>query len=110
MALVYCPECGHEVSANAIACPNCGLPLSATTAPAEETVVHTPPVVRRRETLPPWAIVLFGVLGVALIFALIFLFRSSGEDSNVNVALNANRRAANLETARDTRTTTTTVP
>ena len=112
MALVYCPECGHEISANAIACPNCGRPI-APAAPAEvtETVVTTPPaVVRRRESIPPWAIVTMALLGVGLLFMLIMLMRGSGDDANVNVAVNANRRGINADTARDTRTTTTTVP
>jgi len=109
MSLVYCPECGHEVSANAVACPNCGLPLTTSPPVVEETVVTTPPVVRRREAIPPWAIVLMGVMGVGLLFALIFLLRGSDEDANVNVALNANRRAANLARS-ETPTTTTSVP
>lgn len=29
MALITCPECGHEISDQAISCPNCGMPLSA---------------------------------------------------------------------------------
>lgn len=27
MALIKCPECGHDVSSNATACPNCGNPV-----------------------------------------------------------------------------------
>lgn len=27
MALIKCPECGHEVSSAAFSCPNCGFPL-----------------------------------------------------------------------------------
>ena len=30
MALVKCPECGHEVSSDAQTCPNCGKPVDAT--------------------------------------------------------------------------------
>ena len=28
MALIFCPDCGKEVSDSAIACPNCAYPLS----------------------------------------------------------------------------------
>ncbi len=28
MALLKCPECGHEISEYAEACPNCGCPMS----------------------------------------------------------------------------------
>ncbi|MCA1590183.1 MAG: zinc-ribbon domain-containing protein, partial [Acidobacteria bacterium] len=29
MALLHCPECGHEISTSAVACPSCGRPLNA---------------------------------------------------------------------------------
>ena len=28
MALIFCSECGHQVSDKASACPNCGAPIS----------------------------------------------------------------------------------
>ena len=28
MALIKCPECGHEVSSEAKNCPNCGYPIA----------------------------------------------------------------------------------
>jgi len=38
MALIECPECGHEVSSAATACPNCGHPLqSAATVPEQDS-------------------------------------------------------------------------
>ena len=107
MSLIYCPECGHEVSQNAIACPNCGRPLnSAVVAEEPPVIVNERPVVapiRREEGVPPWAFVLFGVLGIMVVVILFLLFRGSGDDSNVNVAINANRRLA--EANRDVRTT-----
>ena len=33
MALVRCPECGHQVSSQAPACPSCGYPLQKGAAP-----------------------------------------------------------------------------
>lgn len=29
MAMIYCPECGKQVSDQAVACPNCGYPIAA---------------------------------------------------------------------------------
>lgn len=99
MALVYCPECGHEISQNAVACPNCGLPIQDPPVVVEERPVVPPVVhnVRRREGIPPWAIALMGVLGVLLLVILFFLIRGNSSDSNVNIAMNANaRRQAEL--------------
>ncbi len=28
MAMIKCPECGHEISDSAVTCPNCGFPLN----------------------------------------------------------------------------------
>ena len=94
MSLIYCPECGHEVSANAVACPNCGRPLVAPERPVA--------VVRRREDgFPPWGIPAIVGAVVLLGLLLFFLFRGSNDDSNVNVALRTNaNRNANLPVSR----------
>ena len=96
MSLVYCPECGHEISANAIACPNCGLPLSARPPVVEEIKKPVAPaavVTRARgEGLPPWAIPVFAVSGILLLVILFLLFRGSNEDTNTNVNLAMNAR------------------
>jgi hypothetical protein len=68
--------------------------------PVSRTTVVTP---HRREGLPPWAIPVMAVAGIVLLFVLFFLIRGSSDDSNVNVAINANRRQA--EANRDIRTT-----
>jgi hypothetical protein len=99
MSLVYCPECGHEISQNAVACPNCGLPIQAPDVVVENNPVVPPPAVvrTRKEGIPPWAIALMGALGVLLLVVLFFLIRGNSSDSNVNVAMNANaRRQAEL--------------
>src|SRR5438105_1128950 len=68
MPLIYCPECGHEISNAAVACPNCGRPINA--APVvDRKVVVAPPA--RREAIPTWAIATVGVLGILLLFLLI---------------------------------------
>jgi hypothetical protein len=99
MSLVYCPECGHEISQNAVACPNCGLPIQDPAVVVENNPVVPPPAVirTRKEGIPPWAIALMGALGVLLLVVLFFLIRGNSNDSNVNVAMNANaRRQAEL--------------
>jgi len=93
MSLIFCPECGHEVSANAVACPNCGRPLVA----PEPTVV----VRRNQAGFPPWGIP--AIIGAVVLLGLLmfFLFRGSNDDSNVNIALRANaNRGTNVPATR----------
>lgn len=45
MALIYCPECGHQVSDKAPTCPNCGIEIAGkvgTNAPAQQPVSPQP--------------------------------------------------------------------
>jgi hypothetical protein len=101
MALIYCPECGHEISNAAVACPNCGRPLAAQPV-SEERIVVTHPR-RDGSGFPPWAFIPLGLLGVAII-AVLFLMFGHGTDESANTAINVNlasRRAtpANIETS-----------
>lgn len=41
MALIFCSECGHQVSDKASACPNCGAPISVS-APVPPVPPATP--------------------------------------------------------------------
>jgi len=100
MALIYCPECGHEISNAAVACPNCGRPLAARPISEEKIVVTHPN--RDGSGFPPWAFIPLGLLGVAII-AVLFLFFGPGRDESANTAINVNVAArrttpANLET------------
>jgi hypothetical protein len=108
MSLLFCPECGHEVSASAVACPNCGHPMSVSPA-VDETVtakrVVVAPPVRRDSALPPWAFVPIGIGAILLIFFAFLMFRSTSDEGNTNVNVNlAGRRSAEVD--RDARTST----
>jgi zinc-ribbon domain len=92
MALIYCPECGHEISSAAVACPQCGRPVNAT-PPAASRVIVTDPV--ERDGVPPWAIAAMALAGVFVVFGLIWLLSNRNDDSaNLSVNVNAQRRAA----------------
>jgi hypothetical protein len=112
MPLLFCPECGHEISQNAVACPNCGRPLQ-TTPPVVEKKVVIPPPVERRDQFPPWVWIPIGAAGLLLILVLYLLMRNPNQDANVNVAVNA-RRTNSATTTRtsvpSTDTQTVTVP
>src|SRR3954451_14660003 len=96
MSLIFCPECGHEVSANAVACPNCGRPLVA----PESTVV----VRRQRDGFPPWGYAAIAGSVVLLLLVMFLLFRRPDDSSNVNVALRANANRLSTTNIPATRT------
>ncbi len=88
MPIVNCPECGHDVSDSAVACPNCGKPLGTPVMrPAKPVVVD-----REESGIPPWAFVAMGVVAVLVLF---FIFAMMGRDdtanSNLRVAVDAER-------------------
>jgi rRNA maturation protein Nop10 len=50
MALIKCPDCGHDVSDTAPTCAHCGRPI-AVASPVEAEVTETPDQFRVRETV-----------------------------------------------------------
>lgn len=91
MSLVNCPECGNEVSNEAVACPNCGRPLSAPTPTIQRRVVVAEP---REEGFPKWIIAPIAILGIVVIFLLIAISRNN-DDANtrsINVDLSSQQR------------------
>lgn len=101
MSLIYCPECGHEISTAAVACPSCGRPLTAPPSQVPRVVVERQP---KADSVPPWVIAPVVLLGVLVLFGLIYLFMAGdGADSNLSVNVNARR----AETARGSQTANT---
>ena len=103
MALIYCPECGHEISAAAVACPNCGRPLSA------RPVVEAAPVVtevRRKDGVPSWIFIPLGVIGASLLILFFVVMSRNSEDANSNLSVNVNARRPAGSTANSDRTST----
>lgn len=97
MSLVLCPECGHELSTNAVSCPNCGFIFSVRKNIIEKNYVETVP----REDIPKW-IIIPAVTIVALIFIVIFvMMRNSPESANgknVNIDLSQGKNPPVRET------------
>ena len=104
MSLIFCPECGHEISANAVACPSCGRPISAEPVVEKKYVVVPPPV--RESSFPPWAIVPIVIVGVVVLFLAYVALRGPDDSANTNINVRATTRATPLEPLRETRTTT----
>ncbi len=107
MALLFCPECGHEVSALATSCPNCGHPMNpaipAVEPVVQKRVVATP--VRRESAFPTWAFIPIGIGAVLLIFFAYIMLREGSDDANTNVNVNLAGRSRNSTSSdRDSRT------
>ena len=112
MSLIYCPECGHDVSTNAIACPNCGRPL-AVEPPTSRVVVANPPV--RERGFPTWAFIPLGILGVLVLFIVFFAISRNNDEAadRVNVNVAGKRPASSTTESREvprTETQTVTIP
>lgn len=101
MPLIHCPECATEISAAAISCPNCGRPTQVPIV--ERKVVVTPP---RKDGFPTWAFIPIGISALVLLIVVFAVFRSSDDQGNLNVNVNAVGRRPASEPIRDTRTTT----
>jgi hypothetical protein len=108
MSLIYCPECGHEISAAAVACPNCGRPIQAKPV-VERKVVSN--VVREERSFPKWAIIPIVAIGGMLILFIFLMLGRNDQSANDNLSVNVRTRPGSVDTARATTdTTTTTVP
>ncbi len=104
MSLIYCPECGHEISQAAIACPSCGRPINAPTPTIERPVIVTRST---KDGFPPWAFVPIGILGVAALVLVFYVISRDDDTANTNLNVNVStQRAAN----RSRESQTVTVP
>jgi len=107
MSLIYCPECGHEISAAAVACPNCGRPLSA--RPVVETIPVVAPI-KRKEGVPNWIFIPLGIIGALLVIVFFVVMSRNNEDANSNLSVNVNTRRPVERTSTSVPSTTTDVP
>ncbi len=107
MSLIYCPECGHEISQAAIACPSCGRPINAPAAPT----IERPVIVARREEsgFPPWAFVPLGILGLGLVLLLFFVMSRNDETANSNLNVNVSTARASNRSREADRTDSQTI-
>ena len=87
MSLALCPECGHEVSTNAVACPNCARPVNAPPLAERKVVVVSP---AREDGFPPWAVASIVLGGLLLLLIGYLLFRQSDDQANSNLSVNVN--------------------
>ena len=89
MALIYCPECGHEISTAAVACPSCGRPLSARPREIPPTVVAP---VERKDRVPTWIFIPLGVIGALLLIVFFVVMSRNSPDDNSNLSVNVSAR------------------
>ena len=106
MSMIYCPECGHEISTAAVACPNCGRPLSATRPVPDRVPVVAEPV--RKDGVPTWIFIPLGIIGIVLVVLFFIVMSRNSEDANSNLSVNVNTRRP-ASTANE-RVSTTDIP
>lgn len=87
MAMINCPECNKQISSTADSCPNCGHSLHKVERVSTETIV-TPLPERREESFPKWAIVPLVLLGVIVIFGLIYMLQNNNDTDRSNINVN----------------------
>lgn len=108
MSLIYCPECGHEISEAAIACPNCGRPIQAKPVVERKVVATT---VRDESSFPKWAIIPIVAIGGLLILFIFLMLGRNDQTANDNLSVNVRTtRPDSRDTARTQDQSVTTVP
>jgi hypothetical protein len=60
MAMIICPECGHEVSENASFCPNCGNPRSNRSN--TPVLIEQTGKIWKKIFLVSWFLIIFGIV------------------------------------------------
>lgn len=125
MALMICPECGNEVSDQAVACPKCGRPFEAPTVVTTPPPIVSKPVIvaepPRHKSFPNWIFIpIIIVLAVVTMFMFLMLSDDSADDNanrtqvNVRVRENETARTRTVSNAEaqtgTTDTATTTAP
>jgi hypothetical protein len=109
MSLIYCPECGHEISTSAVACPNCGRPINARPVIERKTVVTDVP--RQSDGFPTWALIPLGLIGAVLLVVLFVALGRDDDSANSNLAVNVSApRGSSVARNSATETQTVTVP
>jgi len=109
MSLIYCPECGHEISTAAVACPSCGRPINARPPVIDRNVVVAD-VPRREEGTPKWVVIPVAILGTVLLFVMFILFTRTESDSNSNLSVNVSARRTPVSDLSTSSTVTSTIP
>ena len=109
MALIYCPECGHEISQSAVACPQCGRPINPTPAPApmNRVIVREEPV--ESSGFPPWLIPV-ALLGLGALVLLFYLMSREAEPTTSNMNVNITARGSSTPRSEDRPASQTTIP
>lgn len=75
MALIECPDCGHDVSDSAACCPNCGFPIQK-----QKENFDSDTLSNKKSRFPAWIIAT--VLLLVILIGCFFVFRSPDASEN----------------------------
>lgn len=89
MSLIYCPECGHEISNEAVACPNCGRPNTVRPVAVKPRVIIADPK-PEESTIPKWVIFPAVIFGALFLFLLFYIISGRDDTANSNLARRVN--------------------
>lgn len=102
MSLMNCPECGHEVSNEAVACPGCGRPVVAPTPTFQRNVVIAD---TERNEFPKWLFIPIIIVGALVVFFMIVLLKNNdNEEANRRVNVNVSAPQKTTDSRETTRT------
>src|ERR1043166_4970666 len=85
MSLVFCPECGHEISNSAVACPQCGRPINARPVVERNVFVRQDPPAS--DAFPTWIFIPLGVLVIVVLAGIFYIFSRPDDSANTNVRI-----------------------
>lgn len=102
MALIKCPECGKEISDQAITCPNCGCPISLNAETTIKTISRSQPSKKERPLRKKMIIVL-SISGCILLIGIAnSVFSDSSETPSDEVQIEDNTQKEALPVVPDT--------
>ena len=107
MALIHCPECGKEISDQALSCPYCGLPMTPASmknnVDLSQEQPDQPPEPKRRKLI--WGLAVIGIVAVVAVIIGIVISNNKSATREAYIHTINTARYAMLKGAAESETT-----